>query len=119
MSELSITGRLTKKLAVESGTSKAGKDWKKGGFVIDTGAQYNNEIAFSLFGDDKINLISNIKEGQEIKVNFNVSSREYNSKYFHNLDAWKIDLIGSTQEPANNSAPADLSNDEDDLDLPF
>ena len=40
---LAITGKLVKALDVESGTSKAGKEWKKQSFVIDTGAQYNPE----------------------------------------------------------------------------
>jgi len=45
---LAITGKLVKALDVESGTSKAGKEWKKQSFVIDTGAQYNPEVCFSL-----------------------------------------------------------------------
>ena len=36
---LAVKGRITKILSIESGTSKAGKEWKKQGFVIDTGAQ--------------------------------------------------------------------------------
>ena len=47
-----IKGKLVKKLTVETGTAKTGKEWKKQGFVIDTGAQFNPEVCFSLFGDD-------------------------------------------------------------------
>ena len=35
---LALNGKLIKLLDVESGTSKAGKEWKKQSFVIDTGA---------------------------------------------------------------------------------
>jgi hypothetical protein len=48
---LAVKGRITKVLSIETGTSKAGKEWKKQSFVLDTGAQYNPEVCFSLFGD--------------------------------------------------------------------
>ena len=87
---LEVKGKLVKVLDIETGTSKAGKDWQKSGFVIDTGAQYNPEVCFSLFGNDKIDMINAYNIGQEIAVSFNVSSREFNGKYYHNIDAWKI-----------------------------
>ena len=52
---LKISGTITKILEIESGVSKAGKEWKKQGFVINTGADYNPEICFSLFGEEKNN----------------------------------------------------------------
>ena len=41
---LSIKGKLSRKLSIESGTSKAGNEWKKQTFILDTGSQYNPEI---------------------------------------------------------------------------
>ena len=115
MSDLKIKGKIVKILEVEKGTSKAGKEWKKQNFVIDTGSQYNPEVCFQLFGDEKIeNLKKYNKVGQEVEVHFNVSSREYNGRYFHNLDAWKI--VKASQEivsPELNKS--DVEND----DLPF
>ena len=95
---LEIKGRISKVLEVETGESKAGKEWKKQSFVIDTGDQYNPEVCFSLFGDDKIQMLSKFKEGNNVAVGFNVSSREFNGKYYHNLDAWKINNADATQE---------------------
>ena len=118
---LAVKGKITKVLAVESGTSKAGKEWKKQGFVIDTGAQYNPEVCFSLFGDDKIAMLRNFGEGQDVEVAFNISSREFNGKYYHNIDAWKINPAGQAAQVAGGAAPAPAINDapaEDD-DLPF
>ena len=90
MSELKVKGTISKVLDLETGTSKAGKEWKKQGFVIDTGAQYNPEVCFSVFGDEKVDMLSSFAEGQQVEVKFNVSSREFNGKYYHNLDAWHI-----------------------------
>ena len=95
MEKLSIKGKITKKLDIETGTSKAGKEWKKTSFVIDTGAEYNPEVCFSLFGEEKIEMLNNFQAGSEVEVHFNVSSREFNGKYYHNLDAWKIDPVNA------------------------
>ena len=46
---LTLRGKLSRKLSVESGTSKAGKDWQKQSFLVDTGSQYNPEVCFQLF----------------------------------------------------------------------
>lgn len=119
---LSIKGTLTKKLSVESGTSKAGKEWKKQSFLVDTGAQYNPEICFQLFGEDKIQVLSNHNEGDSIEVYFNLSSREYNGRYFHNIDAWRIE--GSEADSNKNTlteedAPIFDSQASEEDDLPF
>ena len=88
---LTITGKLSRKLSIESGTSKAGNEWKKQTFLLDTGSQYNPEICFQLFGEDKIELLNHYNEGEQVQVSFNLSSKEYNGRYFHNIDAWKIE----------------------------
>ena len=103
-----IKGKVVKVLDVETGTSKAGKEWKKQGFVIDTGNEYNPEVCFSLFGDDKIEMLKKFSVGQEVEVEYNLSSREFNGKYYHNIDAWKIAGVSV-------SAPAQ----EEDSNLPF
>lgn len=115
---LAITGKLVKALDVESGTSKAGKEWRKQSFVIDTGAQFNPEVCFSLFGDDKISMLQGIKAGEEIEVSFNLSSREYNGRYYHNIDAWRINKAASVivADPADEAPfPAQAAEEEDDL----
>jgi hypothetical protein len=108
---LSIKGKLIKVLDVQAGTSKAGKDWVKQEFVIDTGAAFNPEICFNLFGSDKIALLSGTIINQELDVSFNVSSREFNGKYYHNLDAWKIqlgDLLSNEPIPEQGTEEDDL-----------
>jgi len=115
MSELVVKGKLVKKLEIETGTSKAGKEWSKQNFVIDTGSQYNPEICFQVFGD-KVDLLNNFKEGQEVEVKFNVSSREFNGKYYHNLDAWFISGEKNVKVVEQLAKAIDA---EDDSDLPF
>tara|TARA_B100001758_G_C18260188_1_gene530621 strand:+ start:154 stop:510 length:357 start_codon:yes stop_codon:yes gene_type:complete len=116
---LSIKGKLVKKLSIESGTSQAGKEWKKQSFIVDTGSQYNPEICFQLFGDEKISLLKQHEEGSQIEVSFNLSSREYNGRYFHNIDAWRIEDLDSVKSNNSNEAPEFNTPNTEEDDLPF
>lgn len=127
MSELTIKGKLTKVLNPENGTSKAGKDWNKQDFVIETDDKYPKDVCFTLFGD-KTDLISNVKVNDDIEVSFNLESREYNGKWFHNVNAWKVILIKPTENSAPETTPVlestaplpDAFKEEpEDSDIPF
>ena len=116
---LSVKGKLTRKLSVESGTSKAGKEWKKQSFLLDTGSQYNPEICFQLFGDEKIAILNHHNEGDQVEVSFNLSSKEFNGRYFHNIDAWRIEsLVGIGNEAIEDTPEFNAPTSEED-DLPF
>ena len=110
--------KLTRKLEIESGTSKAGNEWKKQSFLIDTGNQYNPEICFQLFGEDKIDMLNHHDEGSKVEVSFNLSPREYNGRYFHNIDAWRIESIEKSEEKSEDIPEFNSSADDED-DLPF
>ena len=114
---MDVSGKVVKKLDVESGMSKSEKEWKKQTIVINTGADYNPEIAIQAFGDDKIRDLDKLNVGDSVLIKCNVSSREYNGRYFHNIDGWffsKKDLpkAGTTKDAlGGRSEPSD--------DLPF
>lgn len=119
---LTIKGKLVSILEAESGTSKAGKEWRKQSFVIDNGDQFNPNVCFSLFGQDKIAMLDNFSIGQEIEVSFNLSSREFNGKWYHNLDAWRITTIengASAPQQQAVAAPSIADAPEEGDDLPF
>lgn len=114
---LSITGEIKEILPVESGVSKAtDKEWKRQGFVIDTGAQYNPEVYLGLFGQEKIDMLANFKVGQHVDVAFNLSSRRWEKEgkvsYFTSCDVWKMDLDKSITPM--DEAPV-MAAQEDDL----
>ena len=85
---MEVKGKLVKKLEVESGISKSEKVWKKQTAVIDTGAEYNPEIAVTVFGDEKLKQLNKLEVGMDVVILCNVSSREYNGRYFHNIDGY-------------------------------
>ena len=117
MSELAITGKIKTILSVESGTSKAGKTWKKQNYIVanNEGYQGNEQVfCFEVFGDEAVeNLTKFNKEGDEVKVSFNIKCNEWNGKYFTSLSSWRIDKV--TEETPSVAQPVS----EDIQDLPF
>ena len=89
---LTIKGKVEKILEAESGVSRAGKEWKKQEFVIETDEQFPKKVCFTLF-NDKTSLADSLAEGKEVEVSFNLESREFNGKWYHNINAWKIDSV--------------------------
>lgn len=85
---MEVTGKLVKILDLETGTSKAGKEWQKQTVVIDSGDEFNNLTAVSAFGEDKIKNLNKLDIGMTVSILCNVYSREYKGKYYHNIDGY-------------------------------
>ena len=91
MSELKITGNITKILPIQKGTSKAGKEWQKLNFLVQTDEEYNNLYYFEIFGEEKINNFTKWnKVTSRVTIGFNVRTNEFNGKYYTSLVAWNI-----------------------------
>jgi single-stranded DNA-binding protein len=107
MSELSITGSIKKILPIESGTAKStGNEWQKQSFIVANNEGYEGKeqiFCFEVFGQEKVeNLTKYQKEGDNVKVSFNISTNEWKDKYFTSLSAWRIEKLKSettTNEP--------------------
>jgi len=63
-------------------------------FVLETEGQYPQYVKFQLT-QDRCGLIENYKEGDQVKVSFDLRGREWNEKYFTNLNAWKIEAAAA------------------------
>ena len=132
---LEITGKLVKVMPEVSGESKNGP-WRKQEFVLETSAdRYPKKVCISVWGDT-INSLANYGEGDELKVGIDVESREYQSKWYTDIKAWKIESStgGSTApseaRPQNTQTapkntqmaqepfPESMSSSQND-DLPF
>ncbi len=86
---LEITGKLIKLLPETSGQGKNGT-WTKSEFIIETVEQYPTKVCISAWGD-KADGLRSVKIGDEIKVQFNVESREYNERWYTDIRAWRIE----------------------------
>lgn len=122
-----ITGKLHKKFDTENKT----QTFQAREFVILINeSQYPQYIKFQLT-QDRCGLIEPYEEGTEIEVHFDLRGREWNEKYFTNLNAWRINAPQSASsgppsgsidqnmvEPPNSTGGGGLQAEDFD-DLPF
>ena len=69
---------------------------------------------------EKVSMLDSIQVGQEVTATFDIRGREYNGRYFNNLQAWRIQpAAGSSAEepppPSDADVPADFNDYEDDI----
>ncbi len=70
-------------------------------FVIKSEGEYPQMIKFQLT-QDKCDIIEKFETGQKIKVHFDLRGREWNEKFFTNLNAWRIE--SATVDESNGSS---------------
>lgn len=100
---MKITGTLIKKLDIQLGTSKAGKEWSKKSFIIEQEDNYSTQVCIDVMGD-KIDEFEKMEIGNCYDIGVNISSREYNGKYYTNINGWRIDnKIASTSKAEDDS----------------
>ena len=75
---MEITGRIIAVLPVQGGISKNGNEWKKQEYVLETHDQYPKKVCFQIFGADRIDQAD-------------IDSREYQGRWFTNINAWKVE----------------------------
>lgn len=86
--------------------------------TVDDG-RYPQEINLE-FVQDKVALLDNLQAGQEVTVTFDIRGREYNGRYFNNLQAWKIEMANTSDEPPPmDESYAPQPSDFEDGDIPF
>lgn len=93
---LEIEGTLIQKLPVQSGLSKSGNSWQKQEFIIETHDQYPKKICIMLWGD-KANMLNTLNINDNIKVYFDIESREFNGKWYTDARAWKVEAANVAQ----------------------
>ena len=90
MLEQQVQGKITRVLEAQRGTSKAGKDWIKQDFIIETEAKFNPLVCLTLFGDEKVKMLESHKLGDVVTVSYNLSSKEFNGRFYTSANAWSI-----------------------------
>ena len=95
-----VTGTVKEVLQTKQGVSASGKEWATQEFILTTDdSNYPCDICFRIFGNDKITECS-VKEGESIQVFFDIRSRDYNGRWFTDINVWKIDRMLKPNEVA-------------------
>ncbi len=88
---MKISGKITKVMPLQEGTSQQGAQWRKLTIVVmedDPSIMFPNEMALDLF-NDKIPSTP-LSVGQHVEVYFGVRTREYNGRVFNDLNVFKF-----------------------------
>ena len=119
MSEFKVSGTLQTIMPIESGESKAGKEWKKVNFIVTNNDGYEGRemlYCFQIFGEEKVDTFKKFnKENSEVEVKFSIQTNEYNGKYFTNLSAFHVASGERVEQATETPAPEEPVED----DLPF
>src|SRR5574344_524306 len=95
---MDITGRLTRILPEQRGESQRGA-WVRGGFVIETEDSFPKQVAFTLFGEDRLAMIANLPLNSSVVVSFSPESREYNERWYTDLRCIRVQPFVAGQMP--------------------
>jgi len=110
-----LTGKI--KLIQEPKTFDSGFSKREMVVTVDDG-KYPQDINLE-FVQDKAALLEGLQPGQEVTVSFDIRGREYNGRYFNNLQGWKVEFVGgetgAPPEDPCHPTPSDFGED----DIPF
>ena len=118
---MQITGTLVQKLEKINGKSANG-EWQKQEFIISVGDKYPKQVCLSAWGE-RCDELENIQIGDTVTAELEISSREYNGKWYTEVRVWKFQNINQAPKVQENTQPAVQSNaypkEEAKDDLPF
>ena len=113
---MELTGKVIQVLPISQGVAKnTGNPWRKLEFIVETlDSSYPKKICFELFGE-KIDQ-NPVSVGTIVTVNFDLTSREYNSRWFTQVSAYRVvpsagnatapQLVQTAPAAATPAAPA-------------
>jgi len=88
---MNLTGKLTRILPLESGTSKAGKEWKKLSFVLEyQDGSYNKLACIQVKSDMLIEVLKQFRIGDNLSCEIKIEAREWQDRFYTDITAWKI-----------------------------
>ena len=84
---MDIKGKIIQKMELQSGVSKAGNQWKKQEYVLETLDSYPRKVKFDFFGDraDQYPL----EVGDIITLSYDIESREFNGRWYTDIRGFK------------------------------
>ena len=119
---MELTGTVIALLPEVSGQGKNGT-WRKQEFILEIPSQYPKKVCISLWGD-KIDQ-AGLKVNDSVTASIDVESREYNSRWYTEVKAWKVDKAGGAgSAPSSNQGgsampPVTTFTEDESDDLPF
>ena len=99
---MEIIGKVVRLGNLTEGTSARGQ-WRKQDLIIETEEQYPRTVCLTCW-TNQIDEIQKFAPGQTIKAQIEISSREFNGKWYTDVRVWRFEPVGVAAPPA--AAPA-------------
>lgn len=119
---MEIKGKVVQVLPMEGGTSKSGNQWSKASLIVEVAEnpQYPKKVKISNMKN--ADAFSKIAVGSEATFKVEIESREFNGRWYTEVNCWGWDAPQAAQPTA--TAPQQVPQPApqpqgDDLDLPF
>ena len=90
---MKLQAKLIQVLPATEGVSQNGNPWKRQQFIVETMEQYPRKICFDVNGTDRIAGITSVPT-DIVEVDFELSSREHQGRYYTQAQAWRIVTVG-------------------------
>lgn len=117
---MDVRGRIIQAMPLQSGTSAAGRAWKKQEFLLETFDQYPRKVLFTVFGDkvDQLapSFVDAMQKSMDVTVSFDLESRSFTGRdgverWSTEVRPWRIADTATVQVPgydgsAGGFAPA-------------
>lgn len=121
-----ITGKIVYVLPEQTLNGKNG-EIRKHGFVIETSGEYPKKVAFDVLDSGDKDKWGKMQEhvvvGNSVSVSFEVSSREWQGRWFTQANAFRVTSLsgaGTTASGSSSPTPAPVSAPTtQDNDVPF
>ena len=103
---MELEGRIARKLNVQTGTSARGA-WAKQEFIFEyQEGSYPSQVCMNVWGEDKVRELEKYQVGDKVKISFNLSSREYNGRWYTDVRAWRVEPVGQPAQGPDYAASA-------------
>lgn len=111
-----LTGKI--KIIQEEQTFASGFSKREMVVTVEDG-NYPQDINLE-FVKDKAKVLDDLQPGQEVTVTFDIRGREYNGRYFNNLQGWKVSSeTMDKQSKKKSTSTENLDQPDIDSNIPF
>ena len=101
---MEVTGKIIQVLPPQDGVGRNGNPWKLQAYVLETLDSFPKKVHFEVFGEERI--ASNpCNVGEIVTVSFDIESREFNSRWYTSIRAYRIKQGQTMEVPAQSTMP--------------
>ncbi len=113
---MEISGKIIQVLPEQSGESARGP-WRRQSYVLELPGNYPKKVCFTVWGN-RIDQFA-IREGEELTVDIDLESREYNGRWYTDVKAWRVTRPHVQQVPLQEVGSGPMASQDLDDDIPF